>query len=677
MLESKVELEAEFGELPQLSLVTLTPGNKHRLLQNAIESSEKSMEESQALLGRLEQLDPSVARNFDFKNVAISDAPLRLLRPVPIWQKAINGLKKGAGRFGLKKEISNFVSVSSTSDKSFDSLVAVSYCWHSPDWTPAPVCQLSGGWPISQLMLSAIMAQTLYPWEGVWIDQLCIDQTNQTEKMNAIGSVDLVYKSARLIFVILEDVFLSTVESNEISNIENWSQSSNPRALSRASSLLLASRWWTRAWCAHEFHLSTNLVYFLFPTEDGLKQVNIRTLSTVDLVCHHYKIHTTTFPYHAFEAMFRSYSYRTIKYYRRTPLAQFNSIIGMNSSRETDKIGISLNIAGIQLYLVGPHMSVHQCRWILAMVALCAGDLSTLCGCADTIQLSTEAKEVSWLRWSIETENFVASLSPPTFLKSSDIMFMDSKHVTLDLLVFEHFSIFCASNSSILKAKTFLVQHAKDFVSEGWTKEDATTGKYQEHLRPLIDRLACCLDCGLSWIIENVTFNHDVAREMQWRIELRMRKVDLWPFVASLLIDAYPSEESSISNLADEKRQSMLQYLYFVVFNMFLSDMPSYYESGILEGSYRSCMRLDWGTSCGKGLTFVGTDKIPECRWAVPAALAGTTCATMDRVWLLRPRASPTDSEWSIIEKLKLVTLRPLEEDGKNLVLWAKQTIRG
>ena len=46
-------------------------------------------------------------------------------------------------------------------------------------------------------------------------------------------------------------------------------------------------------------------------------------------------------------------------------------------------------------------------------------------------------------------------------------------------------------------------------------------------------------------------------------------------------------------------------------------------------------------------------------------ALKGVLCTTMERLWLLKPRNEDVNGDWRIVEKIKPVTVQPLEEDGE------------
>lgn len=83
--------QVEQDALPQLALVTLTPENKRLLFKYATKVSERAMERTQALMARLEQLDPSVARLFGLKNIATSKAPFDFCATYPSERRPSSG----------------------------------------------------------------------------------------------------------------------------------------------------------------------------------------------------------------------------------------------------------------------------------------------------------------------------------------------------------------------------------------------------------------------------------------------------------------------------------------------------------------------------------------------------------------------------------------------------------
>ena len=143
--------------------------------------------------------------------------------------------------------------------------------------------------------------------EGVWLDKLCIDQNeNEDEKKIAIGSMDVIYRSARRLLILLEDVQLNEEEEKagclyakffedmarevakqELSGMaktnflntyfsgkENEDEAKKIPENVRKEFIrkMLSARWFTRAWCAHESRIvphrrDNNTLFLCFGSE--------------------------------------------------------------------------------------------------------------------------------------------------------------------------------------------------------------------------------------------------------------------------------------------------------------------------------------------------------------------------------------------------------------------------
>ncbi len=110
--------------------------------------------------------------------------------------------------------------------------------------------------------------------EGIWIDVPCIDQNNKSEKIPAIDSMDVVFRAARRLVLVLGDVQLSEADQiaamrcNDLfqelavpgagSTLFNrMRERFNPTEDEYAAAIrflckILAARWFRRAWCTHE-----------------------------------------------------------------------------------------------------------------------------------------------------------------------------------------------------------------------------------------------------------------------------------------------------------------------------------------------------------------------------------------------------------------------------------------
>jgi hypothetical protein len=152
------------------------------------------------------------------------------------------------------------------------SFIAISYSWHSPVWalTESLVDIKS---PLTLPMWRKTMKLRSSDKEPAWIDQLSIKQDHESDKQNAIAAMDLIYRSARIVVVVLEDICHSQEEmACVIKFFGAWEADDiqNGGALAQNFILILSkifsTRWFSRAWCLHE-HLMTRSGFVLIPVE--------------------------------------------------------------------------------------------------------------------------------------------------------------------------------------------------------------------------------------------------------------------------------------------------------------------------------------------------------------------------------------------------------------------------
>src|SRR5438046_7061514 len=73
--------------------------------------------------------------------------------------------------------------------------------------------------PIPVLLQSAIMNEISGPQEGLWCDQICINQDDEEEKAISIGLMDVIYQQARFVAIAFADVEISCAEQTFM---EEW-----------------------------------------------------------------------------------------------------------------------------------------------------------------------------------------------------------------------------------------------------------------------------------------------------------------------------------------------------------------------------------------------------------------------------------------------------------------------
>lgn len=171
-------------------------------------------------------------------------------------------------------------------DDGIESFIALSYTWHSTSWKPhssiAPLHQDANG-PLTPAMWAALLAQ-LQEHECFWIDQLCIAQSFGSEKNAAIGSMDLVYQSARKVVVALEDIALSTIDADLMLKYASIESPSSKLSESEREEFA-AAFWFDRAWCLHEFLVGrrhTFLVSIWHVDRPALSKASTTTIMRID-----------------------------------------------------------------------------------------------------------------------------------------------------------------------------------------------------------------------------------------------------------------------------------------------------------------------------------------------------------------------------------------------------------
>ncbi|KXH26782.1 hypothetical protein CSAL01_00328 [Colletotrichum salicis] len=176
---------------PDLFKLLLTRNNKSNLFSEAIGSLDSGRGEADLILSNLQAWSAEAAERFQRRTSdVILDTPFRLLC------SSLAGIPFDS-RFVIRQ------------------FLAISYSWHNPSWpgTPQSVPEPGGLWPIGKRFADAILEQRGHSREGMWIDQVCINQRDEFEQQRAIASMDVVYKSCRKLIVLLEDVELANDEA--------------------------------------------------------------------------------------------------------------------------------------------------------------------------------------------------------------------------------------------------------------------------------------------------------------------------------------------------------------------------------------------------------------------------------------------------------------------------------
>lgn len=495
--------------LKEESVFTLSTVDKRKLLaQNPVFSAQRDSRALQ-LIKELQGLDPSVSGMFAPKSEAVADAPLRLLKPRTI---------------SLGSD-----SILGGSDESF---IALSYCWHNPDWFEASE-EISRG-PISDVLFLALLQERLYPAEGIWIDQLCINQDDETEKALAVASMDIIYECARLVAVVLEDIWIGESEENVLRVLMDKYRRkalldlrSEPELSRTATGLLwkiFSARWFSRAWCGHELHVSSNQVFLIrIEREDGVDEKIVRItaeflhdLSTIeaDFVSWvsgsneftgqkaKYNNHRARYNKLIYDRLSRSPEYLIQPQDDDTKMPSYMRIFAetfsLQSSITSDKLAIALNISQCGLYLKGSVKTASECCQLFTLLALAAGDSTALSSCGD--KMRRNGNGFSWIQWPRPGDIVEPFLTGSLHRRLETVPVCDVDKLKLDTLVLTNSNGFLdISESSRAKADRFM-HGCLGMVAKGVYLPE----EFSEQKQLLIEVLACVLECGQDWIVSGV-----------------------------------------------------------------------------------------------------------------------------------------------------------------------------
>jgi hypothetical protein len=429
------------------------------------------------LLLDLGRLAPSVAKDFVPKDLVENSVPLRLLNDLEFQGEE-------------------------------DGYIAMSYCWKkaTPD-TPrrviTPLGALPFGWtteveqfplPTSAAIFQAVLRERR-AGEGLWFDQVCINQEDDSERIASLGAIDTIYKNASKVVVALDDIIVVPEEEQSLRYyVEQYSYSELPPdqhpnvgqspPLMRQHPILLSflervlsSAWFERAWCAHEMKLGRGHVFILpcySQYEDEVRPV-IRFTSAfflhllvlameviATLPAHHHRIRSL----HDFFQRRAAVSTTTSLAMQRFDIPQITvseSVPFVSTIAETfrmqaggdprlpeylrrldanrDKMGIALNASGIPLALTSSNAFSRpniedECLRSLLLVGLAARDPLSLCTTGTPLRLHDGS--ISWLCRPTVLDVGTNGSPPPRWSKSASKIMQSSdgraEYAQLDLI---------------------------------------------------------------------------------------------------------------------------------------------------------------------------------------------------------------------------------------------------
>lgn len=634
------------------TVITVPSAVKNQTLTNAPSLSLPVRQKGEAILKGIH--NAQVASLFGLKDNAVSDAPFRLVKQTYIGQQNQNLVLA-------------------------DSYIALSYCWHNPTW-PTAGKKPSGSptesqIPISKDIFTTILNERRSEDEGIWIDQLCINQTDAKEKAVAIGSMDVIYQCARLVAVVIEDVTISKSEILALQSVldttnrgDGWEYRDNPnmsRTLIELTSKIFSARWFTRAWCGHELLMSTNQVFFIpAQPEDQSKPLVVKMSSEFLLdLCILAKSVSSYFPITEFASLESTYARSLARFYtytfRRlnpgkvpvdernslTPsyLRTFSQVFDFDASVVSDKLIIVLNVLRCGLYLKDSTMTPEQCLYAIYHLALSARDPTCLSACGKSLQ------QAAWMRWPRGhdiIEPYVGTRSRHLCMEITPTF--DDDAMELDLVILGGTqSMHRAKSSHMAWAETVVkkcLEFADEFLDKGCEfLEDITQASHEalERRQFYSELLACIYEFGIEWL------------EASWQLK---DPDHMDPEIISGLGLLMATDSQAIDSLVSSQWRDLVPVIHLIdgLTGAWIMEEP---------GTMWKPAWVETSDNRSGVLLFLCPD-VENCSVAIPALLLRAEHSFLKRVWFIAPKNTnnATGKDFEVISKSSSFGRVALEE---------------
>ncbi|KAJ4305946.1 hypothetical protein N0V90_001479 [Kalmusia sp. IMI 367209] len=376
-----------------LFLLEISRENKAEIFKDGLSRLSEGHEEAEAILQRLQKWNSSLHSLFALRSPStILDTPFRLIFP--------NSALPSFDETGLIVR----------------QYIAISYCWRSEDFLPKGY-ERHNSWPVSKPFVDAILEDKDHDREGIWMDQLCIDQSSDVDKQKSVAAMDVIYRSCIRLIVLLEDVFLDEREvalHEKYKLLEGireqtwtWRPEEDERAVFASFfTKVNAARWWERAWCFHEFnmnepwsdkrqcHMIHNATFVINGPEGStvkIKWVNLHFIMARAVYILPDIVGQVTSEFKGM-AIFAGISGRDDRENGRKSslMARHNGVGQKGCMHLADRLSIMINMSSLALAYMGPPLkSKEELLYLNVLLALTAGEtypLSMMSGQSLTLE---------------------------------------------------------------------------------------------------------------------------------------------------------------------------------------------------------------------------------------------------------------------------------------------------
>ncbi|KAF2165142.1 hypothetical protein M409DRAFT_56030 [Zasmidium cellare ATCC 36951] len=543
--------------------------------------------------------------------------------------------------------------------------------------------------PLEPEIFQAVWDERQSDSEGVWIDQICIDQDSDIERTISMSAMDMVYRSARVVVVALDDIELDQFEGELLQNhMDEYSgmthvaprhrfRRKQPPYLETHEDLykvvrkMLRSSWFKRAWCRHEMRLAKHHV-FLIPCKragtwggrDVLRFNGKCIAHLLDLcveVPFEPDVESVKPALHGFfrDRAKMAENERQMRLHHGNFSTVVAEVFAMEaggdpripaeqrlSDARKDKISIILNTleCGLSLHEgvrdpSDPRYNIttdNQCFHDLSLLALAAQDPGALCSVGAPLPITEDAS--SWVYMPTVADsglnNFKTLERLPANARFVTHTSGSEHFIQLDMRFLKRTR---NARASIDPDMIDLARHFMNVCDE--RKWGRNRKRYLIHDRkanllfgPMkevyIETLACVFHCGPDWM-------SDVCR----RYSMSRWKVDLQP-AWQLLIALQNTHGRWPADSWDERAAAFIaDFVNFLV----IRGLPQ------RQISKPEPWRPLWVSTPlgGKVLTFVPiSDETVHA--AIPTVLINADYVHLARLWILKPRSIPEDLEKNV-----------------------------
>jgi len=573
--------------------------------------------------------------------------------------------------------------------------------------------------PLEAEMFQAVWDERGSDTEGVWIDQICIDGESEEEKTISMSAMDMVYRSARLVVVALDDVELAAHEGGILENhMAEYDRQvhvkANKRFRQRQTPYLeshedlytvvrkiMKSSWFQRAWCRHEMRLAREHI-FLVPCRIPGSWSGKSVLRFTGTCLTHFLALATEVPFEpsvesakaALYAFFRDRSKLAAhENHLRSHHGNFTTVVAEvfamqaggdpkipEAQREADarkdKISIILNTMECGLAL-SPKLRdpkfglpVHECNYMMLLLALAARDPGALTSLGRPLRQLPYGLASSWLSAPTNVDsglnNYRTLNRLPENCRISTGQQNGEHFVNLTLK-------FVDPGDALLPAQSpDMVELAEYFVHVCQNRKigrnrqrylikdkslDLVFGSMHEIY---VQTLVCVFECGPVWM-SDVCERYGVGR---WKHDLESA---YWLMIAlKNTLGKWP--ERAWTNQA---AGFIMDFVNFLV----VRGLP--HRGATSEMSDMSTWRPVWVPTSNDGKIVTFAPRESDVRVAVPVALFDTDYVHLARLWVLKPRGP--DNEWTILGKSVLFSDDASMEvlDGDNGMIRQGQKVFG